>query len=58
MIIKKVKKYLIFELNWIDFENKVIGEYVVKGMIEIRWLLGENSWKRIFVFDVCYKVLN
>lgn len=58
MIIKKVKKYLIFELNWIDFENKVIGEYVVKGMIEIRWLLGENSWKRIFVFVVCYKVLN
>lgn len=49
---------MIFELKWIDFENKVIGEYVVKGMIEIRWLLGENSWKRIFVFVVCYKVLN
>ena len=43
MITKKAKKHLIFELNRIDHENKVTGEYAAKGMIEIRRLLGENS---------------
>lgn len=58
MITKKAKKHLIFELNRIDLENKVTGEYAAKGMIEIRRLLGENSWKRTLAFAARHKASN